>query len=180
MIYTSFSFSSSICQRVLPPGMALYVIPVSWYIMNADGIIVFLCDSYPRQKSPQPASLSPSVWRIPSLLHYVYENSQLRAQTGPATGFQSQSKCRQLWLNMDCVTDVIMNKYGYLFPTPTQCTLSCLLFLSSSSRCESDSSILLEIKSTQFRRLLWENNELKFIKKGPHFLLNSSLRYQKH
>lgn len=58
-----------------------------WYIMNVVVFIVCLCESYLRQKNPQPAPLSLSVWIIPSLLHSVYENSQLRAQTGPATGF---------------------------------------------------------------------------------------------
>lgn len=59
--------------------------------MNVIVFIVFVCESYLSQKNPQPAPLSRSVWITPSLLHSVYENSQLQAQTSPATGVLESS-----------------------------------------------------------------------------------------
>ena len=87
-----FCLSPSALSSVCKSGMSLYVIltvmhnECFFFFFN----IVYFCESYLRQENPQPAPLSLSVW----IIHCLYENSQLQAQTGPATGFQSRSTCR--------------------------------------------------------------------------------------
>lgn len=74
-------------------------------------VLVFLLrESNPRQKKDPNLPLSGSVG-------IIHENRQLQARSGSARAkFTSCSKCHKPCLNMDCITDVIMNKYGYLQP----------------------------------------------------------------
>lgn len=86
-----FVHHSSVCHlRLFHPSARPVCLSTSFSqrcIMNVFFFIVYFCESYLRQVNPQPAPLSLSVW----IIRCLYENSQLRAQTGPATGFQSRS-----------------------------------------------------------------------------------------
>lgn len=81
-----FCLSPSAFSSVCTSGVSLYVILTAMH-NECFFFIVYFCESYLRQVNPQPAPLSLSVW----IIRCLYENSQLRAQTGPATGFQSRS-----------------------------------------------------------------------------------------
>lgn len=81
-----FCLSPSAFSSVCTSSVSLYVILTAMH-NECFFFIVYFCESYLRQVNPQPAPLSLSVW----IIRCLYENSQLRAQTGPATGFQSRS-----------------------------------------------------------------------------------------
>lgn len=124
--------------------------------MNVIVFIVFLCESYLSQKNPQPAPLSRSVWITPSLLHSVYENSQLRAQTSPVTGvLESSPNAGSLswiwivsrmssWINMAIYFKLKLHSLVYSSSTISQSdSLVCF-------RAGLSSADILAVKRAQF------------------------------
>lgn len=111
--------------------------------MNVIVFIVFLCESHLKQKNPQPAPLSRVSGSFPACFTLPMKTTNYGPRLAQRRGFRAGPNADSLgwiWIVSQMSSWINMAIY-FKLQLESNCTLSCLRFLFSSSSCEADSSL---------------------------------------